>query len=126
MKLYIGGACQGKWKVACQENQLKEEDSCICESCEKEEVFKAPLLYGFHNYVKRFLFTKEEGTYFVERLLSENPSVVVVCNEIGCGVVPIEKREREYRELTGRILTELAKESEQVVRVFCGIGARLK
>lgn len=126
MKLYIGGACQGKWKVACQENQLKEEDACICEFCEKEEIFEAPLVYGFHNYVKRFLFTKEEAEYVVHRLLSENPGVVVVCNEVGCGVVPIEKREREYRELTGRILTELAGESEQVVRVFCGIGVRLK
>ena len=34
--------------------------------------------------------------------------------------------EREYREQTGRILIELAKEAEEVIRVICGIGQKIK
>ena len=34
--------------------------------------------------------------------------------------------EREYRERTGRILIRLAQEAEEVERVICGIGQRIK
>ncbi len=126
MKLYIGGANQGKLNLACLENQKRAEDACICESCGKEDIFSAELIYGLHHYVRRFVFTTEEKDALIERLRAENAHSIIICDEVGCGVVPIEKREREYRELTGRIMTELAKTADRVIRVFCGIGGRMK
>ena len=52
--------------------------------------------------------------------------VCFICDEIGNGIVPIEKVERDYREVTGRILTELAEQAETVVRILCGLGQCIK
>ena len=60
------------------------------------------------------------------KLWAENPGIVIVTDEIGCGIVPAERHLREYRELTGRICTELAAVSAEVHRVLCGIGTRIK
>ena len=47
-------------------------------------------------------------------------------DEVGNGIVPIDFLEREYRERTGRILVKLANQADEVVRVICGIGQKIK
>ena len=39
---------------------------------------------------------------------------------------PMEAEERIYRERTGRILEQLAAQADEVVRVVCGIGQKIK
>ena len=51
---------------------------------------------------------------------------VVVCNEVGCGVIPLEAAERLHREAVGRLCCQLAREAQAVYRVTCGLGMRLK
>ena len=41
-------------------------------------------------------------------------------------MVPLEPEDRRWREITGSILTALAKEAAEVHRVVCGIGQRIK
>jgi adenosyl cobinamide kinase/adenosyl cobinamide phosphate guanylyltransferase len=38
----------------------------------------------------------------------------------------MEAEERIYRERTGRILEQLAAQADEVVRVVCGIGQKIK
>lgn len=59
-------------------------------------------------------------------LMEENPNVIIVTNELGYGIVPMERFDREYREKCGRICCELAKEANEVHRVVCGIGEVIK
>lgn len=61
-----------------------------------------------------------------ETIYNANPDRILVTDEIGYGIVPIDPFEREYREETGRICCLLAEKSEEVWRVCCGIGTRLK
>lgn len=51
---------------------------------------------------------------------------VVICREVGCGVVPVDREERERREALGRLCCQLARQAEAVWRVACGLGMRLK
>lgn len=67
-----------------------------------------------------------QAASFVQMLKAKNPQLILVSNELGYGVVPMEKSDRMWRETVGRICTELAKEAEEVVRVVCGLGMRLK
>ena len=60
---------------------------------------------------------------WLERLRSKE---VVICNEVGSGVIPIARKERMAREETGRMCTLLAKEADTVVRMVCGIPTVLK
>ena len=59
----------------------------------------------------------------VEALLRRE---VVVCREVGCGVIPMDAQERNWREAVGRLCCALAAQAEAVYRVSCGLGMRLK
>ena len=58
--------------------------------------------------------------------LQKEPDCILISDEIGNGIVPIDAFERQYREKTGRILVETAKKADKVVRVICGVGQILK
>ncbi len=60
------------------------------------------------------------------RLLDALQGKIVLCDEIGCGVVPFEKAQDDWREQTGRLLCDLAARADLVVRVYAGIGQAIK
>ena len=51
---------------------------------------------------------------------------VVIATETGCGVIPLDPRERRNREAAGRLSCLLAERAETVVRICCGIPQVLK
>ncbi len=51
---------------------------------------------------------------------------VVVCNEVGSGVIPADRHAREGREATGRLCILLAQQATKVVRLVCGIPIIIK
>ena len=51
---------------------------------------------------------------------------LVLCCEVGSGVVPLDPKERVWRETVGRLTCALAKEAASVVRVTAGIPVALK
>ena len=51
---------------------------------------------------------------------------LVLCREVGSGVIPMDPGEREWREATGRLCCALATRADAVVRVICGIPTVLK
>ena len=51
---------------------------------------------------------------------------VVVCCEVGCGVVPIDPAERRWRDDVGRVCARLATKADVVVRVVCGLPQVIK
>lgn len=59
----------------------------------------------------------------VERLLTKR---VVVCDEVGSGIIPLTLKERKAREATGRLCISLAERAERVVRLVCGIPMVIK
>ncbi len=71
-------------------------------------------------------FCKNHSEMEVFEKLNEQENLVVVSTLIGCGLVPIEKSDREFRDRIGEIQCQIAKESERVFEVVCGIGRRIK
>ena len=51
---------------------------------------------------------------------------VVLCCEVGMGVVPLDADQRAWRERVGRSCNELAAQATRVVRMVCGIPVVLK
>lgn len=51
---------------------------------------------------------------------------VILSTEVGGGIVPIEKAEREARENAGHLSCALAERADTVVRMCCGIPEVLK
>ena len=83
-------------------------------------------MHGFQEFVKRWLKAGRSPKDLTAAILEENKDIIIVCDEIGCGLVPVDAFEREYREETGRIMTALAEHAEWVDRVVCGIGMRIR
>lgn len=61
------------------------------------------------------------------RLVSQiPPDSIVTCAEIGCGVVPLDRFERVWREEVGRACCLLAERAERVERMVCGLPIIIK
>lgn len=129
MILVIGGAFQGKKEYVKKQFSLTDQDFADGNLCSEEELYQAKAVLHFHEYVRRSLQTghsTEELNTFAERLCRKNSRLIVVCNELGSGVVPVEAFDRNWRETTGRLCCRLAAAAEEVHRVNCGIGTVIK
>ncbi|MCD8097046.1 MAG: bifunctional adenosylcobinamide kinase/adenosylcobinamide-phosphate guanylyltransferase [Lachnospiraceae bacterium] len=124
MILVTGGCFQGKKDYACEAFHIAREDTADGADCPLEAIFDVKLLYHFHEYIRRLMQAKEELD--LDRLQCENPDIVLVTNELGYGVVPVDQFDRAYREKTGRVCCEIAKRADEVHRVVCGIGTVIK
>ena len=124
MRMIIGGAFQGKMEYAQKEYPgIRWVDGA---ACSEEELLQCEGVYHFHLYIRKSMEKFEEMRLFADRIIRENPQIVIITDEIGYGLVPIDAFERRYREETGRICTRLAAFSERVDRVVCGIGLPIK
>lgn len=126
MIIIVGGAFQGKRSYAEKILGLKETDFIDGQSCGWGEIYEAKAVSHFHEYIRRCLEAGRETKELPRELSRRNPGLVVLANELGSGVVPVDAFDREYRETAGRVLCELAKEAKEVHRVVCGIGSILK
>ncbi len=123
MELYVGGACQGKLQyVLMQHPELTEEDvfdgAAVLEKGSVKDS-GGIILNHFHLLVQ--ILPDEE----IEKFL-ENKYRIIISDEVGSGVIPVDSKERQYRERTGRWLCTLASSADRVERVICGIGQRIK
>ena len=126
MRLVLGGMNQGQKKVALELTKLTEDRVIYCKECSFEDILKAPIINDFHLYIKRVLKDGGDPYDYAKQLIEGNPQACVVMDEIGCGVVPDNAFDRDYRETVGRIGCILAENSREVYRVFCGIPTRIK
>ena len=103
MVLIVGGMAQGKLEFARRELGVASwsEGALGAEDC----------VHGLHRVI---------------RAMPEHPAGVLICDEVGCGVTPLDRADRDWRELVGRVCCELAEQAEAVYRVRCGLGVRLK
>ena len=134
MIFVIGGVHQGKLDYTLKLTKFNNEDVIDClniGSLKIDEVLtdNRPVVYNFNILIKELLKLYDNEDVVKEKInsmLKNNRKSVIISNEIGFGIVPIDKFERRYRELTGRICCKVAKESEEVHRVMCGIGTVIK
>jgi len=131
MRLIVGGAFQGKREAALAVTGL--DAACVTDgaSCTGEDLRGARLLIGFHELVRRALagdgtITPADVEAFVHDPQLAHKDLTIVCNELGCGVVPLQKEDRIWREKTGRLLCEIAAACDEVYRVTAGIAVRIK
>ena len=138
MVLIVGGAYQGK--ITWAKEHYPKLDWIDGETCTEEEIYRCQGIFHFHKYIERLMRKryeeKEENVDFIDeficmtdiadRLHRENPDIVIVTDEIGYGIVPIDPFERTYREVVGRVCTRIAKYSESAYRIICGIEMKLK
>lgn len=126
MRMIIGGVCQGKLDYG---KRLYPDISWVDgNECGFDELKRCKGIYNFHLYIRRMLQAHNEMVLSetMTRLPGINPDIIIISEEIGYGIVPVDSFERRFREQVGRICTELAAHSDRVDRVICGIGMMIK
>ena len=93
---------------------------------------------GKRDYARSLGFGENEISQNVWELIRENPTghdelfemlrgkPVVICDEVGSGIVPMERSGRDLRDACGRLCIALAAEAESVIRMVCGIPMVIK
>ena len=113
MILIIGGAYQGKEEFA--RAQFGED---------------AEIITGLERFAWECCTedpeTRREAADEMRRTKSEWQDKILIIRDVSQGIVPMDARTRAYREMNGRLMLYLASEADQVWRVFCGIGKRIK
>ena len=112
MILIIGGAGQGKLDYVLQKTGYGPAQVART----PEEARTRPVFAGLEDWPEL-----DEAA-----LLEANPDVILICDEVGCGVVPVEPAQRAHREAVGRRCCRLAERAERVERIFCGLPMVLK
>ena len=124
MRLVIGGRASGKLAYV-KSLGYREDEICDGAAAPMEALFHCPVIYRLHEAVRRWMQSGGELQAPEEKLMSCRPEIVV-CDEVGAGIVPLDPFEREYREAVGRLCCQLAGEAEAVVRLYCGIPSVIK
>lgn len=130
MRLVIGGYAQGKLDYVIKKYDIDEKNVFDYELPSKEDLESklgsTIVINTLHRIIKKRIKEggrpEEEITSFVKK----NPDCIIICDEIGNGIVPIDPFERVYRERTGRILIGLAESADEVERIICGIPQKIK
>lgn len=118
------------WEIP---QDLPETMERLCQS--SDVVLVDCLTLYFSNYL--FAHDGEEDEAVIDGALAELQAVlaafrqagvtaVLVTNELGCGIVPMEHVSRLYRDLMGKINQVAAAEADEVYLSVCGITTELK
>ena len=127
MELYIGGYAQGKrdYVLSTHSGTWKIFDGTKIPEAMDEKEDKI-LLDHLHLFIEDRLLKKADPLEEILKIVEAHPKCIILCDEIGNGIVPMEKEKREYRDRTGQILIRLSKEAKRVERIVCGLGQRIK
>ena len=110
MILVIGGKFSGKREYT--------KELGFCDDDFSSDIFSdKPVLFDLQD------FTGDLTKDVIEKLLLKK---VIISDETGSGIVPVDKELRLQREKTGELLQLLAQKSEKVIRVCCSIGTKIK
>lgn len=141
MILITGGRYQGKLAWA-QEYLLRREGTAVSADAIWDGGNGFPpswdgirIFTGLPRLVQKIL--REESDSWDPRDLSadplqtladilDRPGLIVITEEMGNGIVPMDAADRHLREEVGRLGCRLAVRAEGVYRVLCGIPQRIK
>ena len=125
MHFIIGGRYMGKLAYA---KSLYGDNTPVCDLSveEPESIFTARVAVNLQ-YGVRFILKRGERTIdFFEVNSNRIKDKILIGDEIGSGIVPVDPFERLWRDETGFLYQFLATRADLVDRVWAGIPCRLK
>lgn len=125
MQVIIGGAYNGKRSFVEQQLQGKSAawyDGEIPTAVTADYV----VLTGFEQLIVHGMDELKLAQQLFAQIMTIDAQVICICDDIGRGIVPIEKEERFKRDALGRLYQLLMKEANSVIRIWYGLAETLK
>lgn len=124
MILILGGAWQGKLDFAKSRFHLSSEDIFTCSDTQID--ISKPCIYRLEEFTYACTQAGLDPVEQFHALYPRMEDTIFICQDIFCGVVPMERQLRLWRDATGKLCQLLAGEAEAVYRIYCGLEQRLK
>ena len=125
MILIFGGAFQGKLEYAKEHWDFTENDIFYCEENLNIDLSKK-VLYGLEKFCFACVCEGVETKGTLRMYEEPLDDKIIILDDVSQGVVPIDPDRRAWREEVGRTMLWLSREADEVHRVFCGLGQRIK
>jgi len=126
MVLIFGGAYQGKLDYALERFGLTTADVHYCNDTDTAMPKGKKIIYEIDKWILALINNDVDVAEKATSLMYENPEAVIICNDISCGIVPVDPILRKWREEAGRAVGQIAQNSTEVIRLFCGIPTVVK
>lgn len=123
MILIYGGAYQGKLEYAKNNYNIKSISECASGSSPD---FSCDAIHGIDEFVLQCVRSNQDAVEYFREHASELSNKIIIANDISSGIVPMDKDVRAAREMNGRLLIYFASQADEVIRIFCGIGKKIK
>ena len=124
MILIFGGAYNGKLEFVKEKYKVSNDDIFFCTNHTLE--FDKRVICGLHVFTRACVLNNISALEILENNIENLKDMIIVCDEINSGIVPMSKLDRAWREETGRVLQFLTKHSSSVYRIFFGLHEELK
>ncbi len=125
MILIFGGAYQNKTDFTKDQFNFKQDDIYCC-STETEIDYDYPVIDKLHLFVLGMVQRGADPIDYIMKHMDELEDKIIISDDISCGIVPLGKDMRLYRDQLGKIMQLLSREANEVYRVFCGLGDKIK
>ena len=126
MILVFGGVYQGKLDYVLERFNFADNDVYRCSDDDANTPGNKKVIYEIDKWILALVKKDIDVEKAIQQCVDSNQDSVVICNDVSCGVVPLDPELRKWREAVGRSLAILSKNSKEVIRLFCGIPARVK
>lgn len=136
MEVYAGGRSQGKLEYVLKKKGFGKDVvvdgsnlKTVCGSNGKlliELDNKYLVVDHFHELTRNYADIPEVLYGFVEKLVNERDDIIIISDQVGGGIVPLDRADMEWRELHGRIMCKLVGHASHFERIICGIGQVIK
>jgi len=127
MILIFGGVYQGKLEYALKRFNISHDNVKYCLDNDTTVPTGKHIIYEIDKWILALVRANMNIAQHTVRFLAQNSNnAIIICNDISCGVVPIDPALRKWREEVGRFMASTAQHSNEVIRIFCGIPTILK
>ncbi|RKM58331.1 hypothetical protein D6853_02015 [Butyrivibrio sp. X503] len=121
--LIVGGAAQGKRAFAKAMFELNDDDIY---SFDSEEIIggnvSIPAGYRAYEHVERLALSMSMDVHELADVFPAD--AVLIVEDITCGIVPMSREDRKWRDDAGRLMQAIGAKRE-VYRVLCGKGIKI-
>ena len=123
MHVYIGGASNGKRSFV--RETLKNQDFRWFEGALPDPGNDAVVIAGIEKWLENTTYSEAEVVSHVMEI-ARGREAIFILTDIGRGIVPIDAKQRELRDVCGRLYQKLTAEAEEVTRIWYGIAQIIK
>lgn len=147
MHFITGGYFNGKAKWVRDQFGLSERSDYLWLSAYQSNKLELPfqnkeiqllIIEGVEQYIKKWIdldidiqIIRAQAKDLVEKALNweqahKNNELILIGTDISKGIVPIEKKDRQWRDITGWVYQDIVTTSDSVYMVWYGISKRIK